>query len=211
MTVKPTGKAKRTCISLIIAVLLALAALIYIDVRRGSVKWEYAIPLLSVLFVFSVLTAIITLRTFVFGKEGVEVRFLFYRKVYRWQDTDVRRELDVIAAPSRRGKGYLYGSTAAATSGMEAGKTGGTPSNYLSPHINVDTGNDRYVTKVSFYKKTGGAMKTSDTFQYVHPLSFIRVYLLPDESYKNSTVYHYAVKGEFIDTLSGYGVTLPEK
>ncbi len=210
MTVKPNGKAVRTCASSVVALLLATAALIYPDVAKGSVKWKYAIPILTLLFIYDVLTVIIYLRVFNFSADGIEVKLLFFRKLYRWQDLAVKSDNDVINAPSRRGKGFLYGSTAAATSGMEAGNTGGTPSNYLSPYINVDTGKDRYVTRVAFCKK-GGGEKTSDMYQFIHPFSLIRILLLPGDAHKAGILYHTANKDEFTETVAGYGVSLPEE
>ena len=87
---------------------------------------------------------------------------------------------------------------------------GGGSNNYQSPHINVDTGKDVYFEKVSFYRKNGSEIKTSDLFQYLKPLSLVRVFLLPEVNSKTKVLFHVANKEEFLKTLEGYGVTPAE-
>ncbi len=202
MTVKSTGKVKAKLISAMLLSLVGAGAVIYLDLMREKIRWGWLVPVFGAIFVWALYSSVVCLRKFVFSKEGVTVKYLFFKKLYRYEDLDVTAEKHIIEPPSRRGRGFAYGATQAGAGGP---KSSGT---YLSVYENINTGRRQPCAKICFYKK-GKGKKTTDAFQYLHPFSLIRIFAYSGDGL--DSMYHIADRDKFKEALASYGVEIPEE
>ena len=179
----------------------AAGLVVFSNLRGGKNNWNWVIPFLGVIFVADVWVTLVSAKTFVVTKDGVEIRFLFIRLRREWRDLAVECEEYVLPADSSRGKGYLYGTTQSGSSSKIAS------GNYMSPYVNVNTDGTQKYTKVSFYKKSKRRMKTTAVSQYLHPFSLTRVFLF--DGVRPRIFYQYAEKKDFEKKLAEFGVKLP--
>lgn len=202
MTVRP---GKKVIIRLIFEMLLSLAVIgvaVYLDLQRGKTRWGWLVPVFGAVFINALYTSVVCLRKFVFTKDGIVVKYLFYRKLRKWETLGISAEKHIIEPTSRRGRGFAYGATQAGAGGP---KSSGT---YLSGHENINTGRRQMCEMVCFYKKGAKNRKTTDSYQFLHPLSFIRIFLYSGDGLKS--IYHTAEKEKFTEALASLGITLPE-
>ena len=202
MTIKATGKVKTRVIAAIILSLAGAGAAIYLDLARGKFRWGWLALIFGAIFIYALYNSVVCLRKFVFSKEGITVKYLFFKKLYRYEDLDVTAEKHMIEPPSRRGRGFAYGATQAGAGGP---KSSGT---YLSGYENINTGRRQMCEMVCFYKKSAKNRKTTDSYQFLHPLSFIRIFLYSGDGL--DSIYHIADRDKFKETLASFGITLPE-
>ena len=202
MKIKPT---KRAAIRLIFEMILSLAVIgvvIYLDLQRGKIRWGWLVPVFGAVFINALYTSVVCLRTFVFTKDGIVVKYLFYRKLRKWGDLGISAEKHIIEPPSRRGRGFAYGTAQAGAGGPSSSGT------YLSVHENINTGRRQMCEMVCFYKISAKNRKTTDSYQFLHPLSFIRIFLYSGDGLKS--IYHTAEKEKFTEALASLGITLPK-
>ena len=113
MTVEQTGRVTAMLTTEMIFSLIGAGAMIYLDLARGKPRWAWLALIFGAIFIYSLYNSVVCLRKFVFSKEGITVKYLFFKKLYRYEDLDVTAEKHMIEPPSRRGRGFAYGATRA--------------------------------------------------------------------------------------------------
>ena len=199
MTIKQSKRSIRATLSSFLTLLAVTGALIYYDLRGGGVHWFWAAPVLFLFFAVDVWTGIVAARDFVFTKDGIQIKSLFFKKSYGWDEIAVKRDVDVEKA-SEYAQGYTVGSTAGVAQGISSSQ------NYVSSHMRCNTGRAQKYVIVCFYKKTLVDVKSTGRWQLLHPASLARVFLCDGD--KAGGPYHAANKNEFLEKMKELGIKL---